>query len=402
MQLKEISLSDFYNFSKGHDLYNFYQSVGMAKSQSKRNMENFVLGLFNDQGEILAATLCFITKNKKFIKVMNVNYGFLIDFSNHKLFQSFMKQFIVFCRSKHVSRLVIHPYLLGYSYDDESPHKVDHSVLEDQFKQFGFIQNEPIVDYTKLVNLMFVKDLTPYETFGDVKKSFQPNLQRLINKALDFDVQVSLLKESELDRYYKIESSSARKNNVTPRDFAYYKSIFQGYSDIGEVIFLIATLNIDQYREKKLQAKAETIKKIEDYEKRESLSRKQTNQLKAQQEILSGINNRLGDIDDINESGVLDIGGCLAFKNDKEITVLEIGQHEEFERFSPTSLIYYKLMEYAFGEKIYRFNFYGTYDIDQPKTKGYNIYQYKRRFGGELEQLIPGFKLDLNFLARFI
>ncbi|HHT24039.1 MAG TPA: aminoacyltransferase [Clostridiaceae bacterium] len=403
MYLKEISLEEFQEFAIRHPLYNFFQSRGMAESQSIRNIENYALGLFDANENLVAATLCFVSLNRRFIRTMNVNYGFLIDYLNREILSSFIEQFVKFCRGKRIAKIRINPYILGFSYDEETPVKIDNSQIENIFREFGFAQLKPIVDYTRLVNLMYVKDLSEFDAFDDIVKSFQPNLQRLIKKALQYDIEISPVTYDELERYYKIECASAEKNDTSARNLAYYQSVFQGFSPIDEVLFLIATLDIKKYREEKENKKREIQENIKALNNQAPLSRKMKNKLGAEQEILDGINNRLKDIEDIPATtGIIDIGGCLALKNSNEITVLEMAQYEEFERFSPTSVIYYKLMESAFAEGIYRFNFYGTYGINDPESKGYNIYQYKKKFGGKLEQLIPEFELNLNFLAKFI
>ena len=403
MKLKEIDSSVFQKFAETHPLYNFCQSRGMIESHNIRGVENYSLGFYNQNNDLLAATYLFTSKNKRIIKTANVYYGFLIDFKNPSLVNEFNKQLIQFCKTKHYARLTVHPYLQGYSYQDESPTKLDTSSLDQLFLQSGFNKLETKIDYTSLINLFFLKDLTKYSNFQEAFNSFQPNLQRLIKKTdSECHITIEEIEFEELERHSKIEHASAEKTGVRPRDLLYYQSIYKGFKPLDSVHFLIAKMDVNRYKKEQL----EKIKTLENanalIQAKPKISKKQNNKINANLEIISGIKNRLQSIADINPENKIDIASCMALSTPAEMTVLEMGQYEEFEIFSPISLLYAELMNKAFQRAIPIFNFYGTFDVDKPASKGYGIYQYKKRFGGELYQLIDGYSIDLNVFARLI
>ena len=90
MDLKELSITEFENFSKQHILYNFHQSIDYALLKAEEGFEYELIGGYLNN-ELVAASLII------YKKIANGYYGyaprgFLMDYSNIYIVDNFTKE----------------------------------------------------------------------------------------------------------------------------------------------------------------------------------------------------------------------------------------------------------------------------------------------------------------------
>lgn len=402
MKFKELTVEQFAEYAKNHPQYNFLQNPYMVSSQIARNTEVHCVGLVDDQDQVVLGLSYYVRRMKRIFKLAYADLVFFNNEMDDELIDLFLSEFKKHLKKQRILKITIAPNLIKYTYQDLQDHKIDLSNLEEDFKRNGFIQQERVWDVYRLVNLMFIKDLTGYETEEELLKSFEPNLRRSITKGQQNGVVFEQLNKSNLDRFEKLESMTADRNQYVTRDMTYYETVYDNFAPSNSVLFMVAQLNLDTYR-KKLNNEIEMgLSEIEDLESQENLTKKKLNRIKSIQEVVSAQQKRLTVVNDIKLDGEVDMAGVYAILTPDELVMLKAPQNEDFASFAPTSMLYFEAMKIALNRGIKKFNFYGTSDIDKPGSKGYQIYEYKKKFGGELFELIEPFYYNLSFLGKFL
>ena len=81
----------------------------------------------------------------------------------------------------------------------------------------------------------------------------------------------------------------------------------------------------------------------------------------------------------------------------KEILSLFGGSYDKYMEFQSFYTIHWELIKYALHNGFEKYNFYGiTGDFKDTKDELYGIYDFKRGFGGHVEEYIGEFDLIIN------
>ena len=81
----------------------------------------------------------------------------------------------------------------------------------------------------------------------------------------------------------------------------------------------------------------------------------------------------------------------------KEILSLFGGSYDKYMEFQSFYTIHWELIKYALNNGFEKYNFYGiTGDFKDTKDELYGIYDFKRGFGGHVEEYIGEFDLITN------
>jgi len=91
MKISQITNDEFNQFIQKYPLYSIYQTPEYAFSMSKENFDSIILGLKDENGFLIGATLLFIEKTNKY-KYAYAPRGFLIDYQDSNLLKIFTKE----------------------------------------------------------------------------------------------------------------------------------------------------------------------------------------------------------------------------------------------------------------------------------------------------------------------
>ena len=64
--------------------------------------------------------------------------------------------------------------------------------------------------------------------------------------------------------------------------------------------------------------------------------------------------------------------------------------------FNGQYLIQWDIIKYAINSNHKRYNFYGIQDVFDPKGKDRGVYEFKKGFGGYVEELLGSFELSIS------
>jgi len=79
-----------------------------------------------------------------------------------------------------------------------------------------------------------------------------------------------------------------------------------------------------------------------------------------------------------------------------EIIYLSSGNYSEYMQFNSQYLIQWDMIKYGLENKFKKHNFYGIPANINLHPKDYGIYEFKRGFNGEVEELIGEYELPIS------
>ena len=80
MKIKDISLNDFYKFTKNQPLASHYQTINYALLMSEQGYEHDIIGLVDEFDTIYAVSIILFKKINKKLKYGYAPKGFILDY----------------------------------------------------------------------------------------------------------------------------------------------------------------------------------------------------------------------------------------------------------------------------------------------------------------------------------
>lgn len=180
MNLKELSFIEFDEYSKNHPLHSFYQSSYYALIMGEKGFDYEYIGLVDEMGNIIAASLILLKKIKKNILYGYAPKGFLIDYSDEELLKTFTNLLIEYYNQKNVAFIKVNP--------DIKIGKLNKNVIEptENINIKYILQRNK---YFKLKNnLYFESSLPRFNGIVNLKeldyKKLRKNTRNKINKSI--------------------------------------------------------------------------------------------------------------------------------------------------------------------------------------------------------------------------
>lgn len=400
MKIKELTEKEFKSYIKDRKDLSFMQMPEIGNLRKKYGSEVKYLGLVKDD-KILTASLFLITKTFMKKKTFYAPRGFLIDYNNKELLEKYVEELKKYARKNDALMIKIDPNVV-YQMRDNKGNEIGSNLKNDdvikKLKDLGFIHygfNTDIVYTQSRWNMLLKLDRSYEEIYNDFSKSTRKNIEEVYKKGLEFRIG----KKEDLDKIQPIFELTAERKNFNQRELEYFKNMFDALGD--KMRIYIAFLDPKNYLEKSLSNLEEANKTLEEVE--EKISREKVgNNLKKQEEIarnrVEKYKKELLEAEEFkkeNPNGK-DIGVLISVKSGEEYLTLYSGYLTEYSRFVTKYLLYNEHIKDAYKFNIPRINFYGITGVFDPKDKHYSMYEFKRGFGGEVQELIGEFTLPIS------
>ena len=336
MQIMEISINDFENFSKNHILYNFHQSINYALLKAEEGYEYDFIGGF-ENNELLAASLII------YKRLGNSYYGyaprgFLMDYSNPLYVESFTNAIIDYYKEKNFAFIKINP-------------EIAIATLNKNTKEFVYNENYKIIDilinnnYKKLKNNMYFESLLPrinviINTDNLSFYNFSKNTKNKIRKAIRKGLTIENGTQNKFDIFYEFIKDKTDKEKI---HYNYYYNVFKKNDKVD---LLLVKINYEQFLIN--SQKAYDMELIRNSELNEAIIQNSTSNVI--NEKMNSDKTLLAYKNDIAEASkhLLDkdtyIAGALIIKDYDRITVQISGFNKDYNRFAPNYYLYYAIL----------------------------------------------------------
>ena len=393
MEFRELTQEEFQVFLDNHELATFFQNPKMEHYSKKTNRESYYVGVVKGNN-VIAATRMTSLKGFLGMRSFYAPRGFLIDYNDFELMSFFVKNLKKYLKSKKCYRLHIDPYVLYKSRDINGnvTDEFDNSNVVENLKKLGFEHAGFTVGYdpTKQIRWQYVLNLKN-KTIDEISKDIKSNHKNLIRKAEKYGIEIEEISYDKLEEFKNITNDTSDRIGFEDKSLLYYQTMYQAFGD--KVKFIIANLNVDKY-ESTLTDELSTFSSR--YEK---ILDKETGKAKELKITIDGIKKRLNEIKEFNQKNI-PVSAAMFMLCGKEVDYLYSGSIEKYKNMYAQYLIQWYMIQYACENKFEKYNFFGISGIFDKKDKDYGVYEFKKGFGGNVEELIGDFYLSTSIIYR--
>lgn len=405
MQFTILSEKEFEKAALTLPCSNFHQTIEWGKLKETNGWKPFYLGI-KEKKEIIAATLLL---KKKIIKNQCIFYaprGYLLDFKNQELLDFFTQEIKKFAKKEKAIFVKIDPYLINKERNIDGKiieSGIDNSEIITNLKKLGYKHTGFNLKYENIQpRWAFAIDLEN-KTEEEVFENMESKTRQLIRKNERNNIEIREIDEEELAIFKDIMSHTSERRGFIDRPFSYYKNMLEILKDKAKIY--IAELNIQELLEKTKEEIENNKKIIETKENEISNKNKNINIEKTKRKIEELIiTNKKLDEKAINYQKIIDkdgkrivLGGIIYMIYNTEILSLFGGCYEKYKEFLSFYTIHWELIKYAIKNGYKKYNFYGiSGDFENKNDELYGLYDFKRGFGGNVEEYIGEFDLIIN------
>ena len=399
MNFVECTQEEFTTFADQHPLSNLWQTKNMAQMREKRGFETSYVGL-KENDKLVAATMLSSIPTFLGYKTYYVLRGPLIDFDDQALFKEFHQGLVEYLKQHKCLYFHMDPYI---PYQE---HNLDGDVVEDGFDHKNVVSMLLELGYTHEGFTTGINDTReprwiytiPFHdyTSDELLKTMERKTIRSIKKALKYNVQVRELEENELMIFDEVIQNTGDRRGFSWRDHTYTQRLYDAYAKDGYVKFLVATLDLEDY-------KKDLMHDLQDHEKviqtsQQRLEKQESPKIRRKMDLsieqVSQIEKKLKEADEIiaRDGQVLTLASGIFFTYGREVLCLMSGVYEQYMHFAAPYAMHWKMIQYGIEHGMERYNLYGISGIFDKSAPDYGVYLFKKGFQGEVIELIGDFE----------
>ena len=394
MKFVELNDKEFMDFVNTRPEKNFFQTVMMKERMERDGIAVYLVGVKKDD-KVIAASLIADTGHRFMGKVSYEAYkGFILDYNDKELVRFMSDEVKKFLKAKNGLRLFIDPYIPNVSRDADANivEGIDNRGVATYLKSLGYHYNDSGAQ-VKWCYCLDINGKNSDQLLNEMRSSTRNYINRTISK---YKLNLRTLKKEELDQFKKITSDTCDRRDFQDKSLKYYEDMYDTFKDL--VTFKIVELNCDTY----IGVLEDENKNFE--EKINELSDSASNKKKKEQ-MRKDIENNKKKIEDTiklkeEKGNIIPLSAAMFMLYGDEIVYLFSGSYAEYMPFCGQYRIQWEIIKYAAENGYKRYNFYGIKDVFNPKGKDYGVYEFKKGFGGYVEELLGSFETDLHIFNK--
>lgn len=395
MVLRELSQGEFNDFVNQYPLKSLYQSVAYAKTMQKQQFDVIYVGLIDN--DIKAASLILIQKLSGF-KYAYAPKGFLIDYTNYELLNTFTKLLKNYLSKKKVIAIKISPLITRRAYLETVQNNPDYELCFYNLTQLGYEhlgynnffeamkpRFEAIVDLNK----------TNYALFNSLRKETKTKIRSGIKDG------ITIYRGNRNDLNYLYLQTQKKY----PRDLQYFDALYEAFNENKQIAFYFAKLDTNKYMaqvQKEYVASEIATNKINELVTANAIKKKKNTHVvsyklnidKAYDKAKKDLVEATKLIKDYPDGIVL--ASALCITNQPEVYLIMDGFNPQYKHFNAKHLLIYKLMDQYLKAGYTKFNLGGCTNptIMNNPYDGLNV--FKKNMGGQVYEYAGDFELITN------
>jgi peptidoglycan pentaglycine glycine transferase (the first glycine) len=390
MNLKELTILEFEDFVKKSPLGNHYQTSDYGILMSEQGYDYDLLGMVDEYGEILAASLILIKKIGFKTKYGYAPKGFILDYFNQSLLKAFTEKIKEFYDKKNVIFIKINPEIAIAEIDSVSKSKTYN--WNSQIKDFLDDLN-----YLKLKdNLYFESCLPRFNGIISLKdlsiNHFEKNTRNKIKRAVSKGLEIELTERSGIDILYNFIKNKKHNNEFYYKD---YYNIFHKKNMIDIFLVSINTkdflLNAKENYEKELEINTELNRNLIQNNNQKNINLK----MNSDRKLLSYKNDILEATDQNSKHEKIYIAGAMVIKFKNRVQILISGYDKKYKKYNPNYFLHYKIMEH-YKEDYSYFDLNGMTGDFTKENPYYGLNEFKIGFKPKIYEFIGEYDLIIN------
>ncbi len=403
MIFRELTKEEYTAFEAKSPQVDFMNRPEAYEAKILNGWETVLLGVTDDAGKVLAATLLASIPVMKIYRYFYAQRGLLADYGDEAVLRFFTENLKKYCHARKGLYLLCDPVVFLRERDIDGnivEGGFDHSDVIRTMEKVGWQHQGLGIGYTTAAYARFMFTLhLAGETEESVYKKMHSQTRWSINKTLKQCVEVREIGLDELDIFLRMMDETAERRSFYAREHDFFRNTIAAYGEHGRT--LVAYLDIPKYRERLEEEKAaleQEIAETEAWLAETPTSRKYQTKLRVAKEALDLNTKKFAEADALEQEhgSVINMATSFFTVYDDEVTYLYSGTDDRFRKYNAPYAIQWYMIREAIRLGIDRYNFYGIsgdFDKDSPD---YGVYDFKRGFGGVVEELVGDFVLPIR------
>jgi lipid II:glycine glycyltransferase (peptidoglycan interpeptide bridge formation enzyme) len=364
---------------------------------NSENFDSILLGLKDEQNQILAASLILIEKNTKY-KYAYAPRGFLLDYQDSHLLKEFTNGVKKYLGKLGIIAIKMNPMIVKASYDMKRKIMTKNNyydIIFNNLKNLGY-RHLGYNDYFEGLKPRYVALLDLDKPYYMIFNSFHKEFRTKIRTASKKGVQVYIGGIENLEYLY------LQTKRKYPRDLTYFKNAYTYFNKEKKVDFFYTKINTKLYLtytqeeyQKQNEKVLEVIKKINDFplerEKYIALKMKEDKLLAYKKAELIKATKLLQNYPD----GIVS-ASAMIIKEKKQVTLFMDGYDPKFKNFHSKHLLIWKLCEKYSNEGYTTFHLGGISAVNLKENKYEGLNNFKLSFGATAIEYMGDLELVTN------
>lgn len=401
MNFVELEKEEYRNFANHHPLKSFFQTPEMELLGNRSGWTSYYVGVKKGD-KIVAATRMMSYANRLGFLYFYAPRGPLLDYHDKDLLSFFTKHLKQYIKKKKGYMLCIDPMVVHLERNADGEVVLNGENNEDcvlNLKECGYIHQGYQLGYndTSQCRWVYCLDLEN-KTEEQLLNEMKPATRNKIKKASRVGIHVREMKEQELPIFKKITEEASERNHFYDKSLEYYQSMYHLFHDRNELKYMIAELDTDEYvtgLRKEKQELIETLSNLE--EKPKNRGKKKDIEI-----ALASLEKKITRAEELCIKGkIIPLAASMFMLYGDEIIYYHSGNYKEYIEFNGQTMIQWAMIQYGLKHSFKRYNFYGIngrFDENDPE-KG--VYEFKKGFGGYVEEYIGDFLLPTSWYYYF-
>lgn len=401
MYIKELTADEFRNFNLNYNLKSLYQTPEYGFVMNNQKFEVSFLGMIDENDNIIATTLILIEKKDNF-KYAYAPRGFLIDYNNDFLVETFTNLLKKYLGKKNIIAIKLSPMIIKNIYDTKYNiisennyfNKIFDNLKKLDYYHFGFNYYFEALKprYEAVVDL----DLPYYMLFNNITKKYKTKIRSAEKRG----VKVYKGTEKNLEYLY------LQTANKYPRDLNYFKDCYKYFKKDNNIEFFFTKLDTNKYLKyitKKYHQQENNCSKLNrmlnKINNEKIIDKKMYNDkllIEYKNELIKATNYLKNYPNGIITSSV------LVVKNNDEAYILMDGFDSKYKEFNSKHLLIWKLIERYSKMGLKKFNLGGMTNPTLTKNKYKGLNEFKLGFNAKCIEYIGDLELITNNSLYFI
>ena len=344
MKFVELTEKEFEGFVETAPSNNFYQGVEMYRRYMKNGTEAYLLGV-KEGRRVLCGAVVVKMSGKKMLgerKIFAALRGYVMDY-DAKNYQAVLRCMTVgarkFLRERGGVALRISPNVIETPRDNDAKPVADddlqknHTALVRYLKWLGY---KSVGEYGlgKWLYVLETRGKNAEELFRQFRKGTRYSIKWAEGR---YGVKLRKLKYSELEFFKQLVVETGERQGFQDRPLSWYQEVYKEFG--SKVRFVVA-------------------------------------------EVPEG-------------RRMVPIAAAMFSLYGDEITYCFSGSRRAYQKYGGSSLMLWRMIEYACRHNYRQMNFYGARPM-----RGNGVYEFKRGFNGRVAELVGTFILPIGLMGR--
>ena len=408
MNFTELNEKEFEDFAYNHEQFSFHQTKEWAKLKKCNGWGSVYVGL-KENDKIIAAALILTKQTPVKRKIFYSPRGFLIDYHNKELLETFTNEIKKYAKKNKALFIKIDPYLIYKQRDmfaEIVEGGIDNSEAITNLKNLGYKHYGLNKDMKELqprwIYVLNMNGKSEEEIFND----FSKDTKRYINRCEKQGLVVEEIGIDKIDEFKRIMEHTSKRRGFIDRPISYYKEMLETLGD--HIKILSCYLDTDKWLNNLDTEKEDINRQMQEVEEKLSInpdSKKSKDMKRNLEKSIEDLNKKYEEVNGLKEKygNRVHMASSMFIIYPNEVLYLYSGSFDEFMKYNPQYLIQWEIIKYTIKNNIPKYNFYGIDgNFDKNNNEMYGIYEFKRGFGGNVEEFIGEFDLVISKFMYFI